>query len=438
MALENDIAGSVIAPAMRTDPERGERALARAARRLIPLLAALYFVSFLDRVNIGFAALTMNADLGLSASAFGLGAGIFFIGYTLFTVPANMMLQRLGASRWLALISIVWGLVSASTAFVTTPLEFYAVRLILGVTEAGFLPGVILYLTYWFPKEMRGRIIGNFFVAVPLANVLGAPLSGWLLTQSALGFRGWQVMFIVEALPAIALGIITLFWLTDRPSHAKWLDEDERRVIETLVDDGADAAGHPARLRDGLLNPIVWTLGMLYFLIVIGLYGFGFWSPQILQSLGNLSTEQTGWIVAIPNLVAAVGLLLWSRHSDRAGERIWHVAIPVLLSAAGFLIAGQVTSLIAATLAFAVATLGIYAACPVFWTLPSLVLRGSAAAAGIALVNSLGNLAGYAGPMIMGWLKDSTGNYSYGLTVLAGSMALAGLLALSLRRAITR
>lgn len=436
MSINSKTAGSLAAPAAHADPELGERALARAARRLIPLLAALYFVSFLDRVNIGFAALTMNADLGLSASAFGLGAGIFFVGYTLFTVPANMMLQRLGASRWLALISIVWGVISAATAFVTTPIEFYAVRFILGVTEAGFLPGVILYLTYWFPKQMRGRIIGNFFVAVPLANVLGAPLSGWLLTQSAFGFRGWQVMFIVEALPAIVLGIITLFWLTDRPGSAKWLAEGERRAIETLVDDADQAAGHPAKLRDGLLNPIVWRLGILYFLIVIGLYGFGFWSPQILRSLGDLNTQQTGWIVAIPNLVAAIGLVLWSRRSDRAGERIWHVAIPVFLSGVGFLVAGEATSLTGATLAFAMATVGIYAACPIIWTLPPLVLRSSAAAAGIALVNSLGNVGGYAGPMIMGYLKESTGGYAVGLAVLAASMTFAGFLALSLRKAL--
>ena len=407
-------------------------AVRKAAFRLVPFLAVLYFVSFLDRVNIGFAALTMNADIGLSATAFGLGAGIFFAGYLLFTVPANLMLQRLGAGRWMALIMVVWGLLSACMAFVTTPMQFYILRFLLGAAESGFLPGVILYLTYWFPNEVRGRIIGNFFAAVPISNVIGAPLSTWLLGKSVLGLKGWQTMFVVEGLPAVLLGVITWFYLTDGPGKATWLSAEEREALVTAVSRGQTQTG-PVSLRDGLVNPLVWRFGLIYFFIVVGLYGFGFWAPQILKSLADLSNEAVGWLIAIPYAVAAASMYVWGRHSDRTGERVWHVALPAFLGAGGFLLAGYAGSIEIAIFAFVLGAVGIYAACPIFWTLPAAALTGTAAAGGIALVNSIGNIAGYVGPFLMGGLRESTGSYQVGLWVLAASMVAAGLLVLTLR-----
>src|ERR1700735_1578752 len=326
------------------DPEyEKSRVINKAAWRLVPFLALLYFVSFLDRVNIGFAALTMNADVRLSASAFGLGAGIFFVGYILFTVPANMMLERIGAARWMAAITVVWGIVSLSNAFVRTPTEFYVTRFLLGVAESGFFPGVMLYLTFWFPDGARGRILGNFFLAVPLSNVLGAPVSSWLLDHSAFGLKGWQTMFLLEALPAIGLGIVAFFWLTDKPIKAIWLSPREREVLLSAITEGrrVHMSGGPLQ---GLRIPYMWGVGILYFLIVVGLYGFGFWVPQILSSIGHLSHLQIGWATAIPYAASIACLFLWGRHSDRTQERSWHIAIPALLSAIGFLFAGYAST----------------------------------------------------------------------------------------------
>lgn len=410
------------------------KAIRKAAVRLVPFLALLYFISFLDRVNVGFAALTMNADIGLSASAFGLGAGIFFVGYLLFTIPGNLVLERIGASRWIAIIMVVWGILSACMAFVQTPMQFYVLRFLLGAAESGFLPGVILYLTYWFPNEVRGRIIGNFFAAVPLSNVFGAPLSTWLLGHSIFGLKGWQTMFVVEGLPAVVLGVVTYFWLADGPAKAKWLTEREKSALAAALARGRSSTA-PVSLRDGVMNPLVWRFGLIYFLIVMGLYGFGFFAPQMLKALGNLTNTEVGWAVALPYAAAAAVMYIWGRHSDATGERIWHVALPAFLGAIGFLAAGYAGSLPLALFAFTLGAIGIYAACPVFWTLPSAALTGTAAAGGIALVNSIGNVAGYVGPFVMGSLKDSTGGYGAGLVVLAASMGLAGLVVLSLDRA---
>jgi len=415
--------------------ERTAGVLRRAQLRIVPLLAILYFISFLDRVNIGFAALTMNADIGLSARAFGLGAGIFFIGYLLFSVPANMMLQRVGAARWIAAITILWGLVSAGMAFVTSPAQFLALRFLLGMTEAGFFPGVIFFLSCWFPDRMRGRIIGNFFVAVPLSNVLGAPLSSWLLDQPMAGYAGWQIMFLVEAAPAVLFGLITWFALPDSPATARWLDAGERAALTGLLerDRGAAAEEGGASTVAGLASARVWGWGLIYFLIVIALYGFGFWAPQILKSSGTLADFDVGLLVAIPYAAAALLMLPWARHSDRTGERTWHLALPAFVGAAGFLAASLTGSVTLTVVAFTFGVIGVYAACPIFWTLPAATLAGPAAASGIALINSLGNSAGYVGPFAMGWLRQSTGGYVAGLAVLAASMFAAGIVALALR-----
>jgi ACS family tartrate transporter-like MFS transporter len=408
-----------------------ETALRKAKLRILPFLALLYFVSFLDRVNIGFAALTMNSDIGLSATAFGVGAGVFFLGYILFTVPANAMLLRVGASRWIALITIVWGLVSMLMAAVSSPAQFYVLRFLLGTAECGFLPGVILYLSQWFPGNLRGRIISGFFVAVPLSNVFGAPLSSWLLDKHVLGLHGWQTMFLCEAVPAVLLGIVALFILADDVDHASWLSPQERVALKAELKAVADRQSLGTA---SALSLTTASLGALYFFIVIGLYGFGFWGPQILKDVAGLGPASIGWTLAVPYLVATLCMQPWAKRSDQRQERVWHISLPAFLSAVGFLVAGQATSLPLILMALSCATVGIYAACPVFWTLPTLALRDSAAATGIAIINSLGNLAGYFGPTLMGLLKDRTGSYSIGMSLLAASMVVAGLIPFLLQR----
>ncbi len=401
--------------------------LGKAARRLIPLMGLLYVVSFLDRVNVSYAALTMNADIGLSASAFGLGAGIFFIGYFFFEVPSNLILHRVGARTWIARILVTWGLVAMGMAWVQGPNSFLIGRFLLGVAEAGFFPGMILYLTYWFPGPERGRIIGAFMLAVPVASAIGGPLSTALLETSLFGLAGWQTMFLVEGLPAVALGLVVLWKLPDRPASAPWLSVDEKQRLEALVSRDEPA---PARLRDGLWSAKVWLFAAIYFGLVLGLYGFGFWAPQIIKSLGHLTNLQVGLVSAVPYLVAAVAMVLWGRHSDLTDERIGHVCAPACLGAVGFLASATVSDPYLSLLALTCGAVGIYAALPVFWTLPTMMLSGTAAAGGIALINSVGNLGGYLGPYAVGWLKDWTGGYGAGLFVLSGAMLGAGLLVL--------
>ena len=403
--------------------------LRKATLRLVPFLGLLYIISFLDRVNVGYAALTMNADIGLSASAFGLGAGIFFIGYFLFEVPSNLILQRVGARIWIARILVTWGVISIAMAGIRGPASFYAARFTLGLAEAGFFPGMILYLTYWFPDAVRGRIIGWFMLAIPISNVIGAPLSTLLLDHPIFGLTGWQTMFVVEGVPAVLMGLVVLAWLPDRPASAAWLTPDERATLEQLAARTTPAA---SRLIDGLASGRVWLLALVYFGLVIGLYGLGFWAPQIIRSLGTTSNTRIGLLSAVPYLVAGVCMVIWGRHSDATGERRWHVFAPACLGAAGFAVSAMVTTPAVSLAALTAGAIGIYAAMPVFWTLPTAMLGGTAAAGGIALVNSLGNLGGYLGPFAIGWLKDATGSYSAGLLVLAIGMASAGLLVLML------
>jgi MFS transporter, ACS family, tartrate transporter len=400
----------------------------KAAWRLLPFMGLLYFVSFLDRVNVSFAALTMNADIGLSSAAFGLGAGIFFIGYLLFEIPSNLILSRVGARRWIARIMITWGLLSASMALVNGPVSFYVLRFLLGVAEAGFFPGMILYLTYWFPAEVRARVIGSFLVAVPLSTVVGAPLSTALLETSLFGLKGWQTMFILEGLPAILLGVAALFVLTDRPGVAKWLSPAERETIEgVLAQDGAHA-DHLSGLRQGLLSPRVWLLGLVYFGLVLGVYGLGFWAPQIIKSAGALDNRQTGILTAVPYAFAAAAMIYWSLRSDRTRERIRHVALPAFAAAIGFLVSAYTANPWLALAALTLGAVGVFAALAVFWTLPTSMLSGAAAAGGIALINSIGNLGGYLGPYAIGALKQHTGGYGAGMVMLAAAVVAAGVL----------
>jgi len=411
-------------------------AIAKATYRLIPFLCLAYTVNFLDRVNVGFAALHMNADLGFSPAVFGFGAGIFFLGYIVFEIPSNLALQRFGARIWIARIMISWGLIACAMALVRGETSFYVSRLLLGIAEAGFFPGIILYLTYWFPAGTRARIIALFMASVPLATVFGGPISGVLLQMHGFaGLAGWQWLFIIEGAPAVLLGVLALFVLTDKPDKAAWLSENERRALtETLASEAANtkAVGY-ADLRQALTRPRVLALGVLYFLMVTGLYGIGFWMPQVLATFG-LDPLHVGFLTAIPYLFAAIAMVLWGRHSDKTGERRWHIALPLLLAACAFAWSAYSGPLLPTMIALSLATLGFYAAFGPFWSLPTALLTGTGAAAGIALVNSMGNAAGFTGPYIVGLLKQATGSFSAALLFLAAALALGGLMALCFKR----
>jgi ACS family tartrate transporter-like MFS transporter len=408
----------------------------KVAWRLMPLLMACYFVAFLDRVNVGFAALTMNKDLGLTPVIFGWGAGIFFLGYFLFEVPSNLLLERVGARLWIARIMFSWGVVSAATALVEGPATFLAARFLLGLAEAGFFPGIVLYLTYWFPAAHRAKMVGMFMAAVPISGVIGSPISGWILAIDGWGgLHGWQWLFILEGIPSIAMSFVVLACLQDRPARAPWLGDLERDWLEGVLQRERDFREglRTYRLGEALLDGKVLLLCLVYLGLVTGLYGVTFWLPQIIKAFG-LSNIQVGYVNAVPTFAAAIAMILWTRHSDRRRERTWHVALPSFLGFLGLAASAYLASPVLAMVALTAAAVGIYAAIPTSWTLPTAFLTGTAAAGGIALINSVGNLGGFAGPYLMGWLKERTGDYGLGLLVLAIGLALAGLIALALRR----
>ena len=408
----------------------GSRTLRKVAWRLIPFLGVLYFFAFLDRVNVSFAALTMNADLGLSATVFGIGSGIFFLGYIACEVPSNVMLERFGARIWIARIMVSWGVLSAAMAFVQGPNSFYAVRFLLGIAEAGFFPGIIYYLTCWFPSRLRARIIALFMVALPLSSVIGAPISTAILGIDLGGLRGWQWMFLFEAIPTILLGVVVLGVLPDRPANAKWLDADERSWLETELarEQGDVSHDHMSSLRVALMNPRVWRNGLVYFCILVGLYGFSFWLPQIIASLGRLTNFQIGLTTMIPYALVCVALVIWSRHSDTTQERAWHVAAPSLLAAVALITSGWMDEPVLRFAALCLAAVGMYSGLPSFWALASHGLRGTAAAGAIALVNSLGNFGGFFGPAAVGLVKSYTSSYAASLLFIAVFLALGALL----------
>ena len=406
------------------------RTIAKVSRRLVPFLIICYFVAYLDRVNVGFAALTMNQDLGLSQTAFGFGAGIFFIAYFIFEVPSNLLLERFGARKWIARIMLSWGILSGTMAFIpaiarATGLgnenSFYLLRVLLGVAEAGFFPGIIFYLTLWFPAEYRARIVGYFMAAIPLSTVIGAPISGVLLyLHGGLGLAGWQWLFIIEAVPAIILAVVVFFYLTDRPADAAWLAPDERTwLAERLaLEQRQRQAVHDYSVMQSLVNPRVLGLSLVYFGAVATNYGLSFFLPQIVKAFG-LNTFLTTLVSATPYVVGLIGMVWWGRRSDRVAERRLHTAFPLFIAAAGIAVSTALDDPLLKMISLCVAGFGIFACLPVFWTLPTAFLSGAAAAAGIAVINSVGNLAGFAGPFAMGWIKDHTGSYAGGLLLLA-------------------
>jgi MFS transporter, ACS family, tartrate transporter len=395
--------------------------LRKAAWRLIPVMCLMYVVSFLDRANVSFAALSMNHDLGFSDRIFGFGSGIFFLGYFFFEVPSNLMLERVGARAWMCRIMLTWGALSMACAFVQGPLSFYVLRFLLGAAEAGLYPGMILYMTYWFPQATRARFISLFLAAVPAASVIGGPLSGWMLGFEG-ALHGWQWMFLLEGIPSVLLGIGVLWLLPDRPAAARWLSPQEKQIIIARL--AAEPAGALHGFWEMLADRRIWIFIIPDFSIVIALYGLGRWMPLMIKAQG-FSNLQTGFLVVLPYVLAMIAMVAVGLSSDRRGERVLHVAGSAFAGALGLVGAALLSGPLAVMLFFCLASAGIYAALAVFWTLPTALLRGLAAAGGLALLNSFSNTGGFFGPYLMGWAKEQTGTYSFGMEVLAAFLLLA-------------
>ena len=413
----------------------------RVTWRLVPFLFACYILAYVDRVNVGFAKLQMQADLGMSDTVYGAGAGLFFIGYFLLEVPANMMLRRLGARRWLGPIMIAWGLVSAATIFVKGSAGFYFLRFLLGVVECGFFPGVMLYLTFWYPQHRRARIVAMIILANPLSGVFAGPVSGWILARAhgLASLRPWQLVFLVEGLPSVLAGVLTLLYLTDGPEHASWLNREERAMIAEDLDHEENAKrreGASARsFRDAFGSGKVWVLCLIFFGIQMGNYGLAFWLPQILKDTLTADPWAIGLASMIPWGTAAIAMVIYAHHSDRTGERRWHVALGVGL--AGMTLAMGGLPGIAGWLGLALitcTTVAIMCTQAVFWALPTAVLSGAAAAAGIAWINSVGNLAGYLSPFLVGRIRDVTGTMAPAYFTLGGSCLVASALIVAITR----
>lgn len=422
-------------------PDFEKRLYRRVTLRLIPFLFLCYIFAYIDRVNVGFAKLQMQQDLGISDAVYGAAAGIFFIGYFFFEVPCNMALQRIGARYWLGPIMIVWGFVSASTMFVKTAHQFYAVRFLLGIVESGFFPGVILYLTFWFTSRYRAKVVSTFMTAIALSGVVGGPISGWLLDHmsSVGGLRGWQWLYIAEAVPSLLAGLAALVFLQDGPHQAKWLSVEERSLLlQRLREDEAvkrsSAPGHHS-FSDAFRSPKVWLLCLVYFGIVMGNYGVQFWLPQIIKDTLTKDPWNIGLITMIPWGIGAVTMVVVGHHSDVTGERCWHVALSVLVGAGAFALSavpgiGGVFGLVTLTLAIA----GIVSASSNFWSLPTAYLTGTAASAGIAWINSVGNLAGYVSPFLVGKTRDVTHSMTLALLLLSLSALVSALITIAFFR----
>jgi ACS family tartrate transporter-like MFS transporter len=414
-------------------PDLERTTLQAVSRRLLPFLFVLYVISFLDRVNVGFAALQMNRDLGLSPAVYGFGAGVFFIGYSLFEIPSNLILARAGARLWIARIMITWGLIAAGMMFVHGAFSFYALRFLLGVAEAGFFPGIIFYLTEWFPSQARARAFAKFVIAIPLSGVIGGPVSGALLgLNGQFGLAGWQWLFLLEGLPAVLLGLIVLAYLPDRVASAAWLRPEQRDWLtkQLAKERGRCLEHHGYTVLRALTSGAVWKMGLLGLLsISFGQYALSLWLPQIINSFSDFTKFQVGLISAVPNLVAVIAMVLVAAHSDRTGERCAYIAALSGLAAAGFVGCALARTAGLQVAFLSIASAGVLSAHGPFWPLPSKFLSGAAAAGGIALINSLANLSGFVGPYAIGVLADSSGNFRAGFVLLAlvplGGMLLA-------------
>ena len=410
--------------------------LGTVAWRLVPFLFLLYIAAYLDRINIGFAQLQMKEALGFSDSMYGLGAGIFFFGYFVFEVPSNLIMARVGARVWIARIMITWGIISSAMAFVHTPAGFYALRFLLGVAEAGFFPGIIYYLGLWFPAEERARATSWFMTATAMAGVVGGPLSALLFKlDGAWGFAGWQWIFLAEGVPSIALGFVVLLFLTNKPTEARWLTVEARTALAAHIEAQAKSIGerHPSTPMRAMLNPLVWRLCALYFSLIVAFYSVSFWTPQIVKSLTALDNVGVSLVAAIPFLAAAVSMVLVGGHSDRTRERCMPAAVAAAIGAIGLVWTAFAHDAVLGVAALSVAAAGIWSTLPVCWAMPGAFVSGTAAAAAIALINSFGNLGGFVGPYLIGRMREATGDYTLSLCVIAGSLLVTVVIALSLR-----
>lgn len=429
--------GAPISPASHVQAALADAAGARVRRRLLPFLFTLYIIAYLDRINVGFASLQMNRDLGLSDAVFGLGAGLFFIGYFIFEIPSNLILARVGARTWIARIMVTWGIAAIAMMFVRGAASFYIVRFLLGAAEAGFFPGVILYLGWWFREREQARAIALFMTATAVAGIIAGPISGALLMMhGALEIRGWQWLFAMEGLPAIILGVVVLFWLPNRPEDARWIPGDERDALSGIL-----AAERQLRVRtsrhglgEGLLDRRVWLMATIYFCFVMGLYGVNLWLPQIVKGLGAGGDLRIGMITAIPSLAAALCMVRVGRASDRSGERRRYLVRSLTAAAAGLFFSAITRNLLVELAAISLSFAGISSALGPFWAIPNEFLGGAAAAGAIALINSLGNLGGFAGPTLMGYMKQATGGFADGLALLALGLAAAASLSMLVPR----
>ena len=409
--------------------ELGDRTLRKVRRRVMPLIVLLYFVAYLDRNNVGFAKLTMSEDIGLNAAAYGLGAGIFFLGYALLEIPSNLGMYKFGARKWLARILITWGIFATAMCLVNGESTYFIVRFLLGAAEAGFFPAILFYLTLWFPAAQRVTVLGIFILAQPVSNALGAPVSGLLLQMDGvMGLQGWQWLYIIEGIPAIALGLLTPILMTDRPRDAKWLEADERNWLTATMDAELAAKSQSGKhnFMAGLKDKRTLVYSALYFGLVCGIYGLGLWMPTIVAALGKFSTAEVGFIVFIPYAVAAVFVYFWSKRADRTGKRAWHASVSMVLAGVGLVAAGYLLPVnpFLAMVGLTLSAMGIYGAIAPFLSMPSAALTGAAAASGLALVNSLGNLGGFISPYAVGLLKDATGSNQSGLLFLSLCLCL--------------
>jgi len=410
----------------------------KASWHLIPFIFVCYFFNYLDRVNVGFAKLEMLDALKLSNTVYGLGAGIFFIGYVLSGVPSNLILHKIGARRWIAVMMVAWGALSACMLFVSTPMSFYVLRFFTGVAEAGFFPGMVLYFTHWFPSQKRGQVMALFMSAIPISGLIGGPLSGWMLAHFSAGqggMAGWQWLFLLQGVPTVLLGVGVYFYLNDGISQAKWLTAEEKGAMQAAL--AADEQQRQAASNVGqsfgavLRNGSVWMLGVIYFCIQMGVYAINFWLPSIIKSLGFESAQTVGWLSAIPYLVAAVFMVLMGRSADSRRERRWHVAVPMLMGLVGLTMAANFSSnILVVLIGLSLATMGALTALALFWSLPSAFLGSAAAAAGLALINSLGQIAGFVSPFLVGWIKDATQSTDTALYILSSVMLLGAILVL--------
>jgi MFS transporter, ACS family, tartrate transporter len=416
--------------------ELGAHTIAKVTRRLVPFAMLLFILSYLDRVNVGFAALQMNQDLGFTPTVYGLGAGIFFLGFFPFEIPSNLIMQRVGARRWMARIMIAWGVVATGMAWISGEKSFYIMRFLLGVAEAGFLPGIILYFSYWFPAAERAKALALFMSSTAISNVIGAPLSTSLLALDGwLGLRGWQILFIVEGVPSILVGFWVLSYMTDRPEDAHWLAEEEKSWLSRVIalERTRKEALTPTTLLQGLTDRRVLLITALCFCLVSGNFGVVFWMPQIIKAFGGISNMQVGALTALPYALAMVAMVWWGRRSDRRSERKWHLAAAALVGSIGLAASAMAPTPTLSYIALCVATVGIWSMFGVFWATPSDFLSGTAAAAGFALINSFGTLGGFSGPFLVGFVRERTGSFSASLMVLAAFVLAAAVLSALLK-----